>query len=286
MSQENRPPEPLAGFVTVNGLSLRYLDWGGAGAPIVIVHATGFLGYVYRPIAGALRSLGHVFSYDQRGHGESAQPPLDEIDWYRSADDLEGFITAMGFERVRAFGHSAGGTAIAAVAARRPELIERAVLVEPVLIDANDPRERPSELFERTLKRKRVFESLDAMYDNFADKPPFATWKREVLRDFCLHGTQEDADGRRLLRCPPEIEARIYQTARDFDGLGRLLSSTVPILVVFGERSDSPGIGFASRIADGAPHRQVRILPGASHFAPMEYPEEVAQIAAAFFQAG
>ena len=92
------------------------LDWGGDGPPIVIVHATGFLNYVYRPIAMALRSIGRVYGYDQRGHGASEVPPVDELNWFRTADDLETFLTAQGFSGVRAFGHSAGATAIAAVA--------------------------------------------------------------------------------------------------------------------------------------------------------------------------
>ena len=105
--------EPLSDYVRVNRLRLHYLDWGGDGPPIVIVHATGFLGRVYRPIALAFRSIGHVYSYDQRGHGDSECPDLAEIDWYRMAEDLEGFLIAMGLGRVRALGHSAGGTAIA-----------------------------------------------------------------------------------------------------------------------------------------------------------------------------
>jgi pimeloyl-ACP methyl ester carboxylesterase len=133
--------EPVRDFVRVNGLRLHYLDWGGAGAPIVLVHATGFLGHVYRPIALALRSIGHVYSYDQRGHGDSECPDLAEMNWYRMAQDLEGFLNALGFRAMRAWGHSAGGTAIAAVADKRPDLIAKAMLVEPVIVDAANPRE-------------------------------------------------------------------------------------------------------------------------------------------------
>ena len=275
--------EPVSDYARVNGLKLHYLDWGGDGPPIVIVHATGFLGRIYRPIALALRALGHVYSYDQRGHGDSERPDLAEISWYRTAEDLAGFLNVMGLTGVRAFGHSAGGTAIAAVAHQRPDLIRRAMLVEPVIIDQADPRERPGELYERTLKRKPGFDSLEAMNANFAAKPPYMTWRPDVLRDYCEHGTRPDGDGRRVLKCPPGIEARLYQTARDFDGLSRILASTVPMLIVFGEKSESPGIEFGERIARDAPQRRIAVVPGGGHLVPMEQPEEIARMALEFF---
>ena len=109
--------EPRSSFVNVNGVRLHTLDWGGDGAPIVIVHATGFLGRIYRPLAERLHAIGHVYSYDQRGHGDSSAAPDTEYSWAATMLDLEGFITAMGWSGVRAVGHSAGATAIGSLAA-------------------------------------------------------------------------------------------------------------------------------------------------------------------------
>jgi pimeloyl-ACP methyl ester carboxylesterase len=72
---------PKSRFVTVNGVRLHVLDWGGDGAPIVLVRATGLLGRVYRRLAERIRSIGHVYSYDQRGHGDSSAAPDGEYDW-------------------------------------------------------------------------------------------------------------------------------------------------------------------------------------------------------------
>jgi pimeloyl-ACP methyl ester carboxylesterase len=275
--------EPLSDYVRVNGLRLHYLDWGGEGMPIVIVHATGFLGHVYRPIALALRSIGHVYSYDQRGHGDSECPDLQNINWYKMADDLDGFLVAMGFRAARAWGHSAGGTAIAAVADRRPELIARAMLVEPVIVDQNNPGQ--NWLYDRTIKRKASFNSLEAMYANYAGKPPYVTWRPDVLRDYCEYGSRPDADGRRWLKCAPAVEAQMYQSARDFNGLSHILASTVPTLVVFGEKSESPGgKEFAGRIAEDAAQRRVTIVRDGGHLVPMEQPDEIAQMALEFFR--
>src|SRR5262249_25240911 len=153
-------------------------DWGGSGEPIVLLHATGFLGRIYAPIAEALTHIGHVYGYDQRGHGDSGQSPDGEYNWHRTMEDLEGFIVAKGFRAVRGFGHSAGPTGIGSLAEKRPDLTARAVLAEPVVFESPTAPELGwrNPFIESTLKRKRVFESIDAMVKNFDNKPPFATW--------------------------------------------------------------------------------------------------------------
>ena len=147
--------EPKSGSIEVNGVRLHCLDWGGAGDPIVILHATGFLGRIYAPIASALTRIGHVYGYDQRGHGDSGPARDGRYDWQITMDDLQGFITAMGFRGVRAFGHSAGATAIGSLACERPDLIARAVLVEPVIFESPNSPELGwrNPFIESTLKR-------------------------------------------------------------------------------------------------------------------------------------
>jgi pimeloyl-ACP methyl ester carboxylesterase len=278
--------EPKSGNIDVNGVRLHTLDWGGDGEPIVLLHATGFLGRIYAPIASALTRIGHVYSYDQRGHGDSSPAPDGRYDWQLTMDDLAGFITAMGFRGARAFGHSAGATAIGSLACERPDLISRAVLAEPVIFESPDAPELGwrNPFIEGTLKRRRVFDSVDAMFQNFDRKPPFKTWDKGMLRDYCEFGTRVNAEGKRELKCMPEIEACFYETSRDFDGLGRIVRAQVPMLVLFGERSDSLGVVLADSIAPKLSKGQVVKVADTGHFMPMEKPADIAQMAIDFLK--
>jgi pimeloyl-ACP methyl ester carboxylesterase len=278
--------EPKSGSVEVNGLRLHCLAWGGAGDPIVVLHATGFLGRIYAPIAAALTRIGRVYSYDQRGHGDSSLTPDGHYDWQRTMDDLAAFITAMGFRGVRAFGHSAGATAIGSLASERPDLIARAVLAEPVVFESPTAPELGwrDPFIESTLKRKRMFDSVEAMFQNFDRKRPFDTWDKAMLRDYCEFGTRINAEGKRELKCNPEIEARFYQTSRDFDGLGRIVRAQVPLLVLFGAKSDSLGVTLAETIASKLAHGRVEKVADTGHFMPMEKPFGVAQMALDFLK--
>src|ERR1700674_5325143 len=213
--ENSQSTEPTSGFVNVNGVRLHALDWGGEGEPIVVLHATGFLGRIYRPLAERLRGIGHVYSYDQRGHGDSSAAPDHEYTWAATMRDLEGFITAMGWSSIRAVGHSAGATAIGSLASERADLISRAVLLEPVIFESPSAPELAwrNPFVERTLKRRRICDSVDAMYSNSENKPPYDSWRKDILRDYCEFGTRSTADGKRELKCAPEIEAKFYETA-------------------------------------------------------------------------
>jgi pimeloyl-ACP methyl ester carboxylesterase len=278
--------EPKSGTISVNGVRLHTLDWGGSGEPIVLLHATGFLGRIYTPIALALTRIGHVYSYDQRGHGDSSPAPDGEYSWQRTMDDLAGFITAMGFRGVRAFGHSAGATAIGSLACERPDLISRAVLAEPVVFESPTAPELGwrDPFTTSTLKRRRVFDSVEAMFQNFDRKPPFDTWDKGMLRDYCEFGTRLNAEGRRELKCKPEIEARFYETSRDFDGLGRIVRAEVPLLVLFGEKSDSLARSLSDSIAAKLPKGRVMNIADTGHFMPMEKPADIAAMAIDFLR--
>jgi lipase len=262
---------PKSSFIEVNGARLHVQDWGGEGAPIVLLHATGFLGWVYRAIAAQLRAAGRVYSFDQRGHGDSGPSPDGEYNWELTMRDLEGFSDTMSLKGARGFGHSAGATAMGA-----PVIFEHPTAPE---LGWRDP------FRERTLKRRRVFDSVAAMFENFDRKPPYSTWRKDMLRDYCEHGTRPTADGRRELKCSPETEARIYETSRDFDGLGMLLKNPAPQLVLFGARSDSLGISLAGRVARDIKNGSVITVPDAGHFLAMEQPDYVAHKAIDFFEA-
>ncbi len=281
--ESGRGGEPKSFFVDANGIRLSCQDWGGEGLPIIILHATGFVARLYRPIALALRSAGHVYSYDQRGHGDSSRPADGDYSWARTAGDLSAFIVAMKLEGARGLGHSAGATAIGALAGAHPELISRGVLAEPVVFDGEVPEPEQKSLYERTLKRKRWFESADAMVRSLGHKPPFDTWRRGMLRDYCEYGTRPAPDGGVELKCPPEIEAEFYARSRQFAGLPLILKSRSPLLLMFGEKSGSAGNRISDKIAAQLENGRVVKVPDTGHFLPMEQPEEVARMALEFF---
>ena len=120
------------------------------------------------------------------------------------------------------------------------------------------------------------------MFSNFNNKPPYSTWQKDILRDYCQFGTRPTSDGKRELKCAPEVEVKFYETSCDFDGLGRILRCTAPLLIMFGARSDSLGAPLSGKVAKQLKNGRVIDVADTGHFMPMEKPDYVADQASKF----
>ncbi len=123
--------EPTDKFVTLNGLKLHYVDWGGdpAAGTIVLVHGGSANVHWWDLAAPRLVSGGRVLALDFRGHGLSqwATPPHYGPAGY--IEDVEGLLRFIG-SPVMLVAHSMGGAVAMWVAAMHPELLEGLVVVD------------------------------------------------------------------------------------------------------------------------------------------------------------
>lgn len=123
-------PNPTSNFITVNGVKLRYLDWGTEGLPpMVCLHGHTGQARIWDEFAEAMRGSYHVYAVDQRGHGESAHA-ADGYARDRFVEDLAAFADAMGLERFTLSGLSMGGWHSMLYTADNPERVERIVMVD------------------------------------------------------------------------------------------------------------------------------------------------------------
>jgi len=264
-------------FVEGGDVRLHYLDFGGDGPPLVLLHATGFHAWLWEPYARRLAARFRVLTIDQRGHGESSKPSTG-YRWEAFGADLAAVLDALGLDAVRAVGHSKGATAIAAAAAAGTDRLARAVLIEPVLM-AGPPATEPawdSPLAAGARRRRNVWPSREAMFDTLRAKMPFETWQDEFVRLYVDHGVADRPDGQVELRCPGAIEAQVYAEAPMTDGFALLERLTVPTLVVRGERSPGLGERELAEALRRLPAGTAVTIPGAGHFAPMERSDAVA----------
>lgn len=202
------------------------LDWGGEGAPALLHHANGFCAAPWDEISRALRPRYRVFALDARGHGESSAPGDPEAyAWPRFADAVEAVAGALARELGRplalGLGHSFGGTATLAAAARRPELFEALVLVDPVIHAPTPPGEPAGSdagaaLAERARRRRRRFASREEAARHFDSRELFAAWTPRARALYVAHGLR-DAEGGVELACAPEMEAAIFERGARFD---------------------------------------------------------------------
>jgi pimeloyl-ACP methyl ester carboxylesterase len=274
---------PQSRRVTVGGLSLHYLDFGGPGRPLLFLHATGFHARLWMPYARRFAPGRRVLCLDQRGHGESDKPPTG-YRWDEFGHDLVRFLDALDLHDVDAVGHSMGGTVIAAAASFGTRCLARAVLLDPVLIPGA-PLDGPAWdnlLSSGARKRREVWGSRDEMFAALRTKATFATWEEEFVRLYVDYGVADRPDGQVELRCPRDIEATIFALGVLSSGFGFLERLAVPTLLVRG--ADSPSLPEVSgaeamrRLPDG----RLLSVERAGHFVPQERSAQVMDAIAGF----
>lgn len=282
--------EPVQRYVTVNDVTLSLWEWSGSGRLLLFAHANGFHGRCWDQVITRLGTR-HCFAVDLRGHGQSDKPP-PPYQWRWIGEDLAALVQALDLHDVIAIGHSLGGHAVTLAAALVPERLAALLLLDPVVLPPEAYGDViPGEHF--AARRRNEWSSPTEMYERFKDRPPFNTWDRAVLHDYCTHGLLPAPNGTGfVLACPPAIEASIYMAVTAADIYPEIATIQIPVRVVRarGQRDPSavnqtnvPSVEDFSKsptapdLASHFPHGTDVYLAQHSHFIPMEAPALVAQ---------
>jgi len=113
----------------------------GAGTPVLLVHGGGADRSHWHALLPLLATDRAVVTFDQRGHGESGQPPDGGRALAEMASDVVAVVTGTGLGRPVLVGHSYGGAVATEAVARYPDRFAGVVLLDP----AGDIRNLPEE---------------------------------------------------------------------------------------------------------------------------------------------
>jgi len=154
-------------------------EWGDPAAPVVVcVHGVTGHGERFKRLAEERwASRFRIVAPDLRGHGRSEH----EAPWTIAthAADLIETVDALGIEQADWVGHSFGGRLVLELAAREPQRIRRAVLLDPAIQLLPHVAAVAADL-ER---REPVYDSADAYVDARED----GSSRHLVLDDADLH---------------------------------------------------------------------------------------------------
>ena len=207
------PPTPTEGWADVGELRVRYLDWGGAGPPLLALHGLASSGHWYDRVAPHLCSNYRVISPDQRGHGKTTQAK-GGYDWPTLASDLAGLMDRLGMDRAAVLGHSWGGHVAVALAAYHPKRVSSLVMIDGGFLDARVSPDATWEGFSRRLRPRDVSgtrpEFLGRLRAQLAD-----CWSEDLER-IVLTMVYEDEEGQIRDILQPANQAQVIRTMWDY----------------------------------------------------------------------
>ena len=260
--------------VTVNGLRIHYLDWGGSGKqPLVLLHGIARVAHTFDHVAPHFRENFHVIAVDMRGHGDSgwdAQGAYLVEDYVR---DIEGLAAQLGLRNMVLWGNSTGGRVAQVFAGLHPELVS-AVIVEDV------GPERPPSISDRVTQRVAREEQGWASAEELLAqvKADYPRTDEALLRNFVRHGSKQRADGRIVWKRDPAITKGFVPTEL-WSSVRRI---ECPIIYVLGGASVIVPAQTQEQLRRVLPKVQIVTLPGLGHYPSEENPADFLAIADRF----
>ena len=264
--------------------AFHYIDWGGSGPLAHFAHATGLCAHSYTPLVNRLTHRLRMIGMDDRGHGKTTAPanPRTLRNWGIFTDDLEHFLSSFP-EPAIALGHSRGAVISLLLALKRPDLIRALILIDPTILPFSimwlvrlakqTGISRYIPIAARASKRNSLWPDRKTIFEAYRTKGMFKSWETSFLEAYIEDGTRETEDGRIRLSCDPAWEAKCF-SIYPHDLWQHLPAIQQPVLVLYGENSDTFLKKSATRFQSKVPHARIQRFKNTSHFVPMERSRE------------
>lgn len=248
--------------VAVGDLTVSYGDTGGEGVPVVLVHGGGLASRMWNGFVEAASAAGgyRLLTPDTRNHG-ATDNPSGEFSYELAAQDLAGFVAALGLEDPVVMGYSDGGIIVQEFLLANPGVARAAVIGGATnKVAADDHYLAGLMAFYGYAERGELPDlPLDALESS---APDFV----ERLRG--LHATEAEPERWRTLH---QLAWPVW-TAERVTPLEGYAAIEVPVLVILGQFDEFFLPEDALALARAMPMGEVAILPGARHTAFRDTP--------------
>jgi pimeloyl-ACP methyl ester carboxylesterase len=238
--------------VILDGSVVHFETWG-RGRPLLLLH--GWLGswrYWMRTME-ALATDYRAYAFDFWGFGDSAKSKsLYSILSYVQV--VSDFMDAMGLRSAPIIGHSVGGAVATILASRRPERVERLILVScPLQASAINGRLR----------------SFSNPVSQLVWRPDSDASIKRLLGAFRIEHPEVTSDAGKT---DPEAISESMRSLAAMDLAEEVRRVRVPTLAVLGNDDPIIQVSQAAAIEAASPHARAIIMDGVKHFPMLDEP--------------
>jgi pimeloyl-ACP methyl ester carboxylesterase len=281
---------PKSDFVTVNGIRLHYLDWGGEGSTLIFLTGMGATAYIFNKFAPRFTDEFHVLALTRRGHGDSNYPETG-YDANTLTEDICQFMDHLNIEKASLAGHSLAGVELTHFAATYPTKVEKLIY-----LDALDDRRglpaihKQNPLRNIQIKREEstphTFEEYVA--DTKRDSPSIAEIWSDLWDTEMFHEVKVNEDGIFVDRMPASVGEMMFENL--FNGyIPKRVDAKIPTLSFYslGTPKQSNAyieeqkasfdqyfqnirnpfyLSLSSEFQNRFPHSKIIVIPDGHHF--------------------
>ena len=270
------PPKVKRIDTDVDGRNVSALVWGTEPAELVLVHGGGQNAHTWDTVALALGRP--LVAVDLPGHGRSSWRDDHDYGPATNAAAIAPVIEKLAPSAKAVCGMSLGGLTVNSLAAARPDLVRRLVVID-VTPGVTGGKAAAITTF---LRGRDSFESFDDILNYTMEHNPTRT--ESSLRRGVMHNARPEPDGTWVWRHDlaghaGDPQADVAAMADRFAVLWEDVSAVkVPYLLVRGALSPVVDDDDVAELLRRQPEARVEIVEGAGHSIQGDRPVELAQI--------
>lgn len=261
-------------YLTVNGTTICYDDWGSGDLPIVFIHGFPFDKSCWHPQMNVLKQDHRVIAYDIRGFGKSSVSlEIPSMDLY--AVDLVRFLDQLGISKVIVCGLSMGGYIVLNAVQRFPEKFQSIILA-----DTQCTADTPEAKEKRVNSIRQVMSGgLHEFADQFMSKV-FAPGRQEA--DATLYTQTKQIV---LSTAPETLTGALNALKNRKDMCSSLNQIRIPTLIICGEQDQLTPLTKSEALHHGIPGSKLISIDDSGHLSNLEQPQLFTQGLIQFVQA-
>ncbi len=273
-----------------DGIEIQLADWPGAGEPILAVHGLTANCRSFDLVAAGLEGAHRLLAMDLRGRGLSDKP-AEGYSIEHHCRDIEALLAELGLDRITLMGHSLGAYIGLAMAARRPDLVARLILLDGGAQLSPEEWAKIAAGIKPSLDRLgRVFPSFAAYLELVKQAPYLKPWN-QAMEDYFRYETETIEDGVRS-RIRPEAIAEERENLLTLDPSAFYPQVTCPVLILRATEGMLAGDdlvlpeGPTAELKKALPQARVVDFEGTNHFSLVLAPNARRDSAILEFMAG
>ena len=262
--------------INTNGIKLHYIEWGDpASPPLVALHGLRGHAHTWDSFSEPMSAQYHIYSFSQRGRGDSDWAPGGDYTGAAFLADLEGAIDGLGLDNFVLMGHSMGGRNSMLYAGTHPEKVRKLILVD--IGPEGDPR-GGARIRSEMINAKEEYDSFEDLIE--AQKRSNPLCPEDVLRRRTTYQSKVLPNGKIGWRYDLEVRQQWREDRRPVpeDLWPYVANIPCPTLIVRGTESDILPVSVAERMTQVMAQAEVVEVERAAHMVMEENPDKFTQV--------
>lgn len=244
-----------------------------------MAHANGFAAGCYRLHLESLTEIADVAALDFAGHGGS-KGHTHFSSWTFFSEQILGLIDHLKWNSVSLIGHSLGGACSLRAAMSRPDLINKVIAWDPVLLSPAIillGKFIDIPLAKAARSRRVEFPSIEKVCKVLRRHASFKRWSNDVYEDYLKACYKVNQRGVAQLCCDPQIESKIFSIT-EFRPYYNLKNIKTEVCFMLPEPSTVCPPQAVNRVVQNQKKATVYRDNKWNHFFPFENPEQTIQM--------